>query len=41
MSFAVRGSEMDRYVRKSVLCFLAMAFVLSLLLALFFNSLIK
>ena len=41
MGFAIRGSEMDRYVRKGVLCFLALAFVLSLLLALFFNSLTK
>ena len=39
LGFAARGSEMDRYVRRSVISFLALAFILSLLLALFFNSL--
>lgn len=39
LGFASKGSDMDRYVRRGVISFLALAFVLSLLLALFFNSL--
>lgn len=39
LGFAARGSQMDQYVRKGVISFLALAFVLCLLLALFFNSL--
>lgn len=39
LGFATKASEMDRYVRRGVISFLALAFVLSLLLALFFNSL--
>jgi len=39
LGLAAKGSEMDRYVRRGVISFLALAFVLSLLLALFFNSL--
>lgn len=39
LGLVTKASEMDHYVRRSVLSFLALAFVLSLLLALFFNSL--
>ncbi len=39
LGLAAKGSEMDRYVRRGVISFLALAFVLTLLLALFFNSL--